>query len=101
MSTTLISAFVNFFQSLTGIGISLFNSMLAVFQAILALFQQLIQNVIELFQAFVKLGLEVFQGMFGLVTANFFALAVVGGGYYWYTRSQGHQGGRGVRKMGK
>jgi hypothetical protein len=100
MSTSLTSAFASFFQSLTGIGISLSMAILAVFQAILSLFQKLLQSVIELFQAFIKLGLGVFQGMFGFVTANFLALAVIGGGYYWYTTSQGRRG-RVARKAGK
>jgi len=97
MPTSLTNAFVNFFQALTSIGMSLSIAVLAVFQAILALFQQLFQNVMALFQAFVRLGLEVFQGVFGFVTANFLVLAVIGGGYYWYTTGRG-RGARQTRK---
>jgi hypothetical protein len=115
MSATFFQAFVNFFQSLTGIGISLLNSAFVVFQAIVALFQSLFQNSIQLVQAFIKLGLDVFQGVLGFITgesqppswascililvslANFLVLAVLGGGYYFY--STRHSGTRWSRRV--
>jgi len=81
-------------HSLSGIGVSILNAILGVFYAIFALGQTLFASVVQFGQSVLKLGMDVFQGVFGFVAANFFVLLIVGGGYYWYTQNQKGQGGK-------
>ncbi|KAK0465320.1 uncharacterized protein EV420DRAFT_952387 [Desarmillaria tabescens] len=86
MASTISSAFSEFFSVFAGIVMSLFHSLLGVFQAMFALGKDTIVSVLQLGQSIVKLGMDLFQGFFGFVTANFLALALIGGGYYLYTQ---------------
>ncbi|KAJ2991020.1 hypothetical protein NUW54_g8309 [Trametes sanguinea] len=45
--------------------------------------------IVELVQAFVSFAAGLFQGVVGFVAANFFAVVLVGGLYYWWTHRQG------------
>ncbi|KAI8995341.1 hypothetical protein BD414DRAFT_479257 [Trametes punicea] len=83
------SAIGNLVQSLAAIGASLLNSVFAVIQAIFALVQDLVASVLQLAQAFISFAAGLFQGVVGFVAANFFAVILVGGLYYWYTHRQG------------
>lgn len=102
MSPSVASAFSNFINAIVGISISLFNSIFAVFQAIIALGMNIIQSAVSIVQHMVTMVIGLFQGVFGFVvgssrslysffiilnvaTANFVALAVLGGAYYAYT----------------
>jgi len=88
--STIITALTKFGQSLAAIGISLLYSVLAVFQAVFALAQSTIENILKLGQSISTLVLELFQGVFGFVIANFAVIIVIGGGYYLYMlRQQG------------
>ncbi|OJA21263.1 hypothetical protein AZE42_02537 [Rhizopogon vesiculosus] len=88
--STIITALTKFGQSLAAIGLSLLYSVLAVFQAVFALAQSTIENILKLGQSISTLVLELFQGVFGFVIANFAAIIVIGGGYYLYMlRQQG------------
>ncbi|KAK0473219.1 hypothetical protein IW261DRAFT_1504953 [Armillaria novae-zelandiae] len=86
MASTISSAFSEFFTTLTSVVMSLFHSILGVFQAMFALGKDTIGAVLQLGESIVKLGMNLFQGLFGFVTANFLALALIGGGYYLYTQ---------------
>lgn len=82
-------------HSVSGIGVSMLNAILGVFYAILVLGQTLFASAVQFGQSVLKLGMDLFQGVFGLVAANFFVLLILGGGYYWYTQNQKRQGGIG------
>jgi len=94
MSPSVSAALSNFLSALAGIGMSLVHSVFAVFQAIFALCTELLQGILSLGQSIVTLALDLFQGVFGFIAANLFAIIIIGGGYYVYTR---RQRGRGVR----
>ncbi|KAI0359169.1 hypothetical protein OH77DRAFT_1141295 [Trametes cingulata] len=91
MSTTssVSSAVGNLIQALAAIGASLLNSVFAVIQAIFALVQELASSVLQLVQTLIAFAADLFQGVVGFVAANFFAVLLVGGLYYWYTHRQG------------
>ncbi|KAJ3751567.1 hypothetical protein EV360DRAFT_56688 [Lentinula raphanica] len=97
MAPTISSAFSEFVNALTSICAGLFNSLMAVFQAIIAFFMNVLGSAVQLFQSILKLGIDMCQGLVGFVTANFLALAMIGGVYYWYTNSQRQKRG-GQRK---
>lgn len=88
MSPTVASATQNFVNSVAAIFSSLVHSVLAVFQAIFALGKEIISAVVQLVQEVVSLGMQVTGGALHFVTANFFVLAILGGGYYFYTQKQ-------------
>ncbi|KAH7921952.1 hypothetical protein BV22DRAFT_1018301 [Leucogyrophana mollusca] len=92
------SSLTNFLQSLTAIGVSLMYSVLAVFQAIFALGQELVGSVLKVGNSVVTLVLDLFQGVFGFVAANFVALGVLGGAYYLYTLRQQGKGPKVLQK---
>ncbi|TBU35017.1 hypothetical protein BD311DRAFT_681325 [Dichomitus squalens] len=98
MSNSLGSAVANLLSSLTAIGASLINSIIAVFQAICALFQDVAVSILQLAQALVAFAAGLFEGVLGFVAANFLAILVVGGIYYWYTRSRTTKGRSGSGK---
>ncbi|PBL00852.1 hypothetical protein ARMGADRAFT_1006956 [Armillaria gallica] len=98
MAPTISSAFSEFFSALTGIAMSLFYSLLEVFQAMFALGKDTIGAVLQLGQSIVKLGMDLFQGIFGFATANFLALALIGGGYYLYTQKYQGKGRKTVAR---
>ncbi|KAF9073771.1 hypothetical protein BDP27DRAFT_1416855 [Rhodocollybia butyracea] len=100
MAPSISSAVSEFVTALTNIFAGLFNSLMAVFQAILAFFMNIFGSAIQLFQSMLKLGIDMCQGVIGFVAANFVALAVLGGAYYWYTNSQGQRRG-GTGKLRK
>ncbi|GBE78129.1 hypothetical protein BKA93DRAFT_825946 [Sparassis latifolia] len=93
--TSVTAAVVQLSHSLAAIGVSLLNAVLAVLHAVLALGEQLLTSVLQLVQACVQFSGQLFQGIFGLVVANFFAILILAGVYYWYTS---RQRGRGVVK---
>jgi len=98
---TISSAVSEFINAITSIVGGLFNSLMAVFQAILAFFMNILSGAIQLVQSFLKLGIDMCQGVVGFVAANFVAIAVLGGAYYFYTNSQrGQRTGR-TMKTGK
>ncbi|KAI0374402.1 hypothetical protein BV20DRAFT_977090 [Pilatotrama ljubarskyi] len=88
-SSSASSAVGNLIQALAAIGASLLNSVFAVIQAIFALVQELVSSVLQLLQTLVAFTADLFQGVVGFVAANFFAILLVGGLYYWYTHRQG------------
>ncbi|KAI0050734.1 hypothetical protein FA95DRAFT_1474877, partial [Auriscalpium vulgare] len=89
MSPTIQSAFGNFVGSLTATGASLVNAFIALFTAIFAFGQSILSTIVQFVQSIVHLGLDLFQGITGFVFANFFVIAILGGGYYWWsTRAQ-------------
>ncbi|KIK71290.1 hypothetical protein GYMLUDRAFT_325511 [Collybiopsis luxurians FD-317 M1] len=98
MAPTVSSAISEFINALTSIFAGLFNSLMAVFQAVFAFFMNIFGSAIQLMQSFLKLGIDMCQGVLGFVIANFFALAVIGGGYYLYTNSNSQKRG-GTRKL--
>ncbi|KAE9410792.1 hypothetical protein BT96DRAFT_912245 [Gymnopus androsaceus JB14] len=100
MAPTLSSAVSEFVNALSSIIAGLFNSLMAVFQAIIAFFMSIFTSTIQLFQSFLKLGIDVCQGVVGFVAANFLAIAVLGGAYYFYTNSQSQRSG-GTRKLAR
>ncbi|KAI0936064.1 hypothetical protein AcV5_004300 [Taiwanofungus camphoratus] len=83
--SSLSSAVANLLSALTSIAANLANSVLAVLQAILALAQHFVGGLLQLAKAFVDFGTSLFQGVLGFVAANFVAILLVGGAYYWYT----------------
>jgi len=85
MSPSVANAFSNFINAIVGIAVSLFSSVLAVFQAIIALGMNIIHSAVTIVQHMIAMVVDLFQGVFGFVVANFVALAVVGGAYYAYT----------------
>ncbi|EIW64897.1 uncharacterized protein TRAVEDRAFT_110233 [Trametes versicolor FP-101664 SS1] len=89
MAPSVSSALGDLLQSLAAIGASLLNSVFAVFQALLALIQELVGSVLQLAQTLFAFAANLLQGAVGFVVANFFAVALVGGGYYWYTHRDG------------
>jgi len=96
--SSIIAALINFGQSMAGIGVSSLHSVLAVFQAVFALAQNTIENILKLGQSITTLVLQLFQGVFGIVVANFAAILVVGGVYYLYML---RQQGRGPKMLQK
>ncbi|KAJ7597679.1 hypothetical protein C8J56DRAFT_818368 [Mycena floridula] len=94
MAPTISSALSEFVGSLSAIGLNLVHSVMAIFNAILALFFDVFGAVAQLGQSILKLGLDLFGSVLGFVTANFFLLLVLGGGYYVYTTRQGASGRR-------
>ncbi|KAL1682036.1 hypothetical protein EV122DRAFT_204601 [Schizophyllum commune] len=88
MSPTVASAGSNFVNSIVAIFSSIVHSVLAVFEAIFALGKGIISAVIQIVQEVVSLGVQVCGGAIHFVTANFFVLLVLGGGYYLYTQKQ-------------
>ncbi|KAI0768515.1 hypothetical protein BD413DRAFT_126975 [Trametes elegans] len=87
--SSVTSAIGNLLQSLAAIGASLLNSAFAVIQAIVALIQEVVGSALQLVQAVVAFAADLFQGALGFVAANFFAILLVGGVYYWYTHRAG------------
>jgi len=92
------AAFIDFIHALGSIGNALLGSVLAVFQASLALGQELFTAVFSLFNAFVQLFVGVTQTAVGFVFANFFAILIIGGVYYWYTNRQPAQTRKGIKR---
>ncbi|KIY69649.1 hypothetical protein CYLTODRAFT_314349, partial [Cylindrobasidium torrendii FP15055 ss-10] len=85
---SIANAFNEFTNAIISIFLGLFNSVLAVFQAIFALGKDIVGSLVHLVTSVVKLGVDVCQGATGFVFANFFTLAIIGGGYYLYTQNQ-------------
>lgn len=65
---TIASAFSEFVGSLTNIGVSLVNSVLAFVQALVILGKDLLGAVLQLGQSIMAFAMHFFQGAFGLVT---------------------------------
>lgn len=86
-------SFFGFLGSVSAIGTSLLHALLAVVQATLGLGQELVTSIIRLVQALVELVINLAQSVAGFVLANFFVIAILGGGYYWYTKSKQGLGG--------
>ncbi|KAJ7293362.1 hypothetical protein C8J57DRAFT_23911 [Mycena rebaudengoi] len=63
MSTTLASTFSDFVNAITGIFLSLFQSVLAVFQAILVLGKDIVFTIINLAQSTIALAVGVVGGV--------------------------------------
>ncbi|KAJ6519605.1 hypothetical protein C8R45DRAFT_27825 [Mycena sanguinolenta] len=82
---TIASSFADFLNAISAVVLSLINSVLAFFQAIAVLGKDIIGSGINLVQSFVALALGLLQGVYGFIAANFLAVIVLGGGYYWYT----------------
>lgn len=115
MAPTVASSLSDFLGAVSAIGVQLLNSVIAVFTAIFALGKDILGAFLQLGQSIFKLGVDLFQGVFGFVIgeqpvqnvvcfatdlnspANFFLLAIIGGGYYFYTQRQG--GTRTKRKV--
>ncbi|KAI0670130.1 hypothetical protein C8Q78DRAFT_1080027 [Trametes maxima] len=93
------SAVGNLLESLAAIGASLLNSAFAVIQAIVALIQELLGSILQLAQSLLAFAANLFQGVMGFVVANFFAVAVIGGLYYWYTSRQGSNRSRSRKRL--
>ncbi|KAJ3498677.1 hypothetical protein NLJ89_g10186 [Agrocybe chaxingu] len=72
----------DFVTAVTGIFVSLFNSIFAVFHAIFALGVDVVSSVLTLIKQIIAAIMELFQGVLGFILANFVAIAVVGGAYY-------------------
>ncbi|KAH7911236.1 hypothetical protein BJ138DRAFT_1006999 [Hygrophoropsis aurantiaca] len=88
------TALTNFLQSLMAIGTSLLFSILAVFQSFFDLGRESLSSILKLGNSIVTLALELFQGVFGFIAANFLALGVLGGAYYLYTLREQKKGQR-------
>ncbi|KAL4243188.1 hypothetical protein ABKN59_001002 [Abortiporus biennis] len=91
------ASFYDFSQSVAKILGALLNSLFAVFHAMLALGQQTVAGMFQLGHAIMRLATDLTQGVVGFVFANFFALLIIGGGYYWYTTRQNT--GKGTRAV--
>ncbi|THH08686.1 hypothetical protein EW146_g8914 [Bondarzewia mesenterica] len=79
MSSSIPAAFGNFVGSL----------------AIVTFAETFVSSLVQLVGSVVELGLDMFRGVLGFVLANFFAIAVLAGVYYfWSARKQGRAIGR-------
>ncbi|KAF7339653.1 hypothetical protein MSAN_02180200 [Mycena sanguinolenta] len=94
MAATIASALSDFLNAVSAVFFSLVNSVLAFFQAIAVLGKDIFASAINLVQSFVALALGLLQGVYGFIAANFLAVIVLGGGYYWYTQRNAPKQGK-------
>ncbi|KAF7339836.1 hypothetical protein MVEN_01900200 [Mycena venus] len=94
MATSISGALADFVNAITGVLLSLFNSVLAFFQAIAVLGKDIIASGINLVQSFIALALGLLQGVYGFIAANLLAVVVLGGGYYCIPSEQTNKPGR-------
>ncbi|KAH9964469.1 hypothetical protein BC827DRAFT_1187332 [Russula dissimulans] len=82
---TIQSPLNDFIASIVTAGTSLVQAVLALFHLGLAFGHFWFDQVVQFAQTCIQMGFDLFRGVASFVIANFFILAILGGGYYWWS----------------